>query len=185
VNIRAAMSLISQSIPSSRFCPATALHHTICQWWVLIDSSSSIYNMKHGLFHTISAQNKEMWGKSVQLLNYISHSKKHTTLLTTTSSKVSDGKRGICLCLQCIFFKFPLHWTFDWQHTEGDNSEKQAKHKSTKTPSSTVLEKLTASKLVKKFYTFYETQRFITMFTRVYHWTLFWAAWLNSTSSDI
>lgn len=42
VNILAAISSIIQSTPFNRFSPVTALHLAICQWWVLIWSSSSI-----------------------------------------------------------------------------------------------------------------------------------------------
>lgn len=40
VNILADMSSISQSIPSSKLTPVTALHCKIFQWWVLISSNS-------------------------------------------------------------------------------------------------------------------------------------------------
>jgi len=44
------------------------------------------------------------------------------------------------------------------------------------TPCSQVLlEKLMVTQLVQKFPTFWGTQRFITMFTRTYHWSLSWA----------
>jgi len=35
-----------------------------------------------------------------------------------------------------------------------------------------VLEKLIVSQVVKEFPTFYETERFITMFTKALHWAL-------------
>jgi len=41
------------------------------------------------------------------------------------------------------------------------------------TPWSRVLEKLTATQLVKKFPAFYGTRRFITVFTTARHWSLF------------
>ena len=45
------------------------------------------------------------------------------------------------------------------------------------TPCSTVLlEKLTVPKLVKKFRTFYGNRKFITVFTRACHLSLFWSA---------
>jgi hypothetical protein len=46
-----------------------------------------------------------------------------------------------------------------------------------------LLEKLIVTQLVKKFPTFYATQRFITVFTRAYHWSLSWARWIQSTPS--
>jgi len=48
------------------------------------------------------------------------------------------------------------------------------------TPCNTVIENLTDSKLVKKFPTFYETQRFITAFTRSRHLSLSWASSIQS-----
>jgi hypothetical protein len=39
------------------------------------------------------------------------------------------------------------------------------------------LEKLTVAQLIKKFPTFYETRKFIIVFTRARHWSLSWAAW--------
>jgi len=41
----------------------------------------------------------------------------------------------------------------------------------------------TNSHTVEKFLTFYGTQRFIIVFTRVRHWYLSWARWLQSTHS--
>ena len=40
VNILEPMSVVSQFMPSSKFSPVTALQEMICQWWVLIRSSS-------------------------------------------------------------------------------------------------------------------------------------------------
>jgi len=52
------------------------------------------------------------------------------------------------------------------------------------TPWSRILyEKLTVAQLVKKFPAFYGSRRFITMFKRASHWTLFWARWTQSTNS--
>jgi hypothetical protein len=52
------------------------------------------------------------------------------------------------------------------------------------TPWSTIiLKKLTVTQLVKKFPTFYGMKRFITVFTRAHHWSLFWARWIQSTPS--
>jgi hypothetical protein len=34
---------------------------------------------------------------------------------------------------------------------------------------------------MKQFPTFYQTQKFITMFTGVHHWSLSWAQWIHST----
>jgi hypothetical protein len=39
------------------------------------------------------------------------------------------------------------------------------------------------TQLVKKFPTFYGTQSFITIFTRARHWYLFWARWIQSTTT--
>jgi len=48
------------------------------------------------------------------------------------------------------------------------------------TPRSKVLlENLTVIQLVKKFPAFCGTHRFITMFTKAHHWTLFWAKWVH------
>ena len=43
-----------------------------------------------------------------------------------------------------------------------------------------LLEKLTGSKLIKKFPAFYGTWRFIIMFTRAWHLSLFWARLIQS-----
>jgi len=52
------------------------------------------------------------------------------------------------------------------------------------TPCSRVLlEKLIFIQLLKKFPAFYGNQRFITMFTRVHQWSLFWARWNYSRPS--
>ena len=49
------------------------------------------------------------------------------------------------------------------------------------TPCSTaLLEKLTSSQLVKKFLTFYGTQRFITSFTSAHHLSLSWTSSIQS-----
>jgi hypothetical protein len=45
------------------------------------------------------------------------------------------------------------------------------------------LEKLIVTQLVKKFPTFYGTQRFITEFTRACHWSLSQVRWIQSTPS--
>jgi len=50
------------------------------------------------------------------------------------------------------------------------------------TPWSRVLHKLVVSQLVKKFTAFYRTRRFITVFTTAWHWSLFWATWIQSTT---
>jgi len=47
-----------------------------------------------------------------------------------------------------------------------------------------LLEKLIVAQLVKKFPTFNGTRRFITTFTRIHHWSLSWARWIQSISSD-
>jgi hypothetical protein len=39
------------------------------------------------------------------------------------------------------------------------------------------------SKAVKEFPTFYGTRRFITVFTRTRHWSLYWARWIQFTFS--
>jgi hypothetical protein len=44
-----------------------------------------------------------------------------------------------------------------------------------------LLEKLTVTKLVKKFPTFYGTRSFITMFTAARHWFISLARWIQST----
>jgi hypothetical protein len=51
------------------------------------------------------------------------------------------------------------------------------------TSRSKVLEKLVVTQLVKKFPTFYETRRFITVFTRARHWSLSRARSTQSTLS--
>ena len=43
-----------------------------------------------------------------------------------------------------------------------------------------LLEKLTGSQLIKKFCAFYGTWRFITIFTRAWHLSLFWARLIQS-----
>jgi hypothetical protein len=45
-----------------------------------------------------------------------------------------------------------------------------------------LLEKLTVIHLVKKSPAFYGTRRFITIFTRSHHWSLFWARWIQTTT---
>jgi hypothetical protein len=40
-----------------------------------------------------------------------------------------------------------------------------------------LLEKPPVTQLFKNFWTFYGTQRFITVFTRAHHWSLSWARW--------
>jgi hypothetical protein len=40
--------------------------------------------------------------------------------------------------------------------------------------------KATVTQLLKNFPTFFRTQRFITMFTRAYHWSLSWSRWIQS-----
>jgi hypothetical protein len=47
-----------------------------------------------------------------------------------------------------------------------------------------VLEKFAVAQLVKNFSVFYGIRRFITMATRPRHWTLSWASWIHSTSSN-
>jgi len=42
------------------------------------------------------------------------------------------------------------------------------------------LEKLMFAHLIKKFPTFYGTQKIIAVITRSRHWTLFWAGWIQS-----
>jgi len=46
-----------------------------------------------------------------------------------------------------------------------------------------LLENLTVTQLVKKFSAFYVSLRFITVFTRVRHWSITWAKWIQSTLS--
>jgi hypothetical protein len=46
-----------------------------------------------------------------------------------------------------------------------------------------VLENLIVTDLVKKLPTFYGNRRFITVFTRARHWSLFWARLIHSTPS--
>jgi hypothetical protein len=45
--------------------------------------------------------------------------------------------------------------------------------------SSTLLEKSPVAQLLKNFPTFYGTRKFITVFTRTFHWSLFWARWIQ------
>jgi hypothetical protein len=45
-----------------------------------------------------------------------------------------------------------------------------------------LLEKSTVAQLLKNLPTFYETRRFITVFTRVRHWSLSWTRWEIYTS---
>jgi len=47
-----------------------------------------------------------------------------------------------------------------------------------------LLEKLIVTQIVKNFPAFYGTQRFITVFTRACHWSLFSAKWIQSTHSQ-
>lgn len=54
VNIRAEMSLTTQSIPSTKLSPVTALHFRIYQWWVLILSSSRTCKKWRGQISRIS-----------------------------------------------------------------------------------------------------------------------------------
>jgi hypothetical protein len=49
--------------------------------------------------------------------------------------------------------------------------------------SKALLEKLVVAQPVNKFPAFYGTRRFITKFTRPYHWALPWNSWLQFTSS--
>lgn len=44
-----------------------------------------------------------------------------------------------------------------------------------------ILQKLTVAQVVKNIAAFYETCRFIIVFPRTPHWTLFWARWTQST----
>jgi hypothetical protein len=44
-----------------------------------------------------------------------------------------------------------------------------------------LLQKLTVAQLDKKFTGFYRTQRFITIFTKVCHWSLTWTKWIQFT----
>jgi hypothetical protein len=46
-----------------------------------------------------------------------------------------------------------------------------------------LLEKLLVIQLLKNFPTFYGTLRFITVFTRALHWSLFWASSIQATLS--
>jgi len=46
-----------------------------------------------------------------------------------------------------------------------------------------LLEKLTITRLVEKFHTFYGTRRFITVFTWVSHWSLSWVRRIQSKPS--
>jgi hypothetical protein len=46
-----------------------------------------------------------------------------------------------------------------------------------------LLKRLTVTQLVKRVSTFYQTYRFITMFTTASQWTLSWARWIQYTSS--
>jgi len=48
-----------------------------------------------------------------------------------------------------------------------------------------LLEKLIDTQLAKKFPAFYETRRFITVFTTARHWSLSWARWIQSTPSHL
>jgi len=48
-----------------------------------------------------------------------------------------------------------------------------------------ILEKQTATQLVKKFPTFYATQSFSTMITTAYHCSLSWDRWIYSTISHL
>jgi len=52
------------------------------------------------------------------------------------------------------------------------------------TSRSRVLEKPTVAQMYKKCFTSYESRRFITVFTRASHWSLFWATWMQSTPSQ-
>jgi hypothetical protein len=47
--------------------------------------------------------------------------------------------------------------------------------------SEVLLEKLIVTHLVRNFPAFYGTQRFITVFTRAHHWSLFWSRWIQFT----
>jgi len=86
------------------------------------------------------------------------------------------GSSGWLLCWRCLTFssvgelteqKCPLlnrkHWITKW--------------------STVLLEKLVVTHKVKKFPAFYGTRRFITVFTRSPHWSLFWAQSVQSTTS--
>jgi hypothetical protein len=46
-----------------------------------------------------------------------------------------------------------------------------------------LLEKLPIVQLLKNFRAFYGTRRFITVFTRAFHWSLFWATSIQSIQS--
>jgi len=48
-----------------------------------------------------------------------------------------------------------------------------------------ILEKLTVTQPIMKFLAFYATQRFIIVFTRVHHWSLTWARWIQFTHSHL
>jgi len=48
---------------------------------------------------------------------------------------------------------------------------------------SVLVEQLIFAQLVKKVSTFYETRRFIIVFTRARHWSRSWARWIHSTTS--
>jgi len=48
-----------------------------------------------------------------------------------------------------------------------------------------LLEKLTVTQLLKKFPDLYATRRFIIVYTRPRHWSLYWARGIYSTSPNL
>jgi len=48
-----------------------------------------------------------------------------------------------------------------------------------------LLQRLMIPQVVKKFSLFYETRRFIIVFTRAHYWFLSWAIWIQSTSAHL
>jgi hypothetical protein len=66
----------------------------------------------------------------------------------------------------CCMYEYTIMWT-DWLTTW----------------IRVILEKLTATQLVKKLPAFYATRRFITVFTTVPHWPLSWTRWIQSKIS--
>jgi hypothetical protein len=77
-----------------------------------------------------------------------------------------------------------LPWVF--QHSVGPTNHERSWH----TPSNVthsrswaLLEKLSIVQLLKNFPAFYGTRKFITVFTRALHWSLFWARSIQSIPS--
>jgi hypothetical protein len=71
----------------------------------------------------------------------------------------------------------------DMPSWRGAQLKKKHRDNFTFTLSRVLLQKLTVTQLVKKFPDFDGTGSFITLFTRVRHWSLSWARWIQSTSS--